>query len=315
MRSSATTTASDVAEVGRAAADRDHDRPVLVDDADPQLAGDVGGGEHGLHAGVGEGAAGVDGEDVGPGVVGELERGVEHAVDPDVVDVAAVAEGELVGLVLHPGGADAALGEGHGHLVGDERLDGVEDLHVPGAAAQVGAEVAGRLVAGERALGGGLVEQGLGAHEDARGAEAALQGAGGGEGVGEAVALVVAEPLEGGDRPARDPLEAGLARDLGLAVDEHGAATALARRRAAVLRRGQVELVAQGREEVGMVPADRHLLPVDGEGDGCGLGESRGECVGGAGHAGHGPVAFNKMSISSAPLHAAFTGHRRGPPE
>ena len=45
-RSSATTMRQHVAEVGRAAADRDHHRPVLVDDADAQLAGDVGRGEH-----------------------------------------------------------------------------------------------------------------------------------------------------------------------------------------------------------------------------------------------------------------------------
>ena len=36
-----------VAGVGGAPALGDEDRPVLVDDADPQLAGDVGGGEHG----------------------------------------------------------------------------------------------------------------------------------------------------------------------------------------------------------------------------------------------------------------------------
>ena len=40
----------DVAEIGGAAALGDEHGPVGVDDPDPQLTGDVGGGEHGLHA-------------------------------------------------------------------------------------------------------------------------------------------------------------------------------------------------------------------------------------------------------------------------
>ena len=58
-----------VAEVGRAPALRDEDRPVLVDEADPQLAGDVGGGEHPHDARGGLGAAVVSmPHDVGAGV-------------------------------------------------------------------------------------------------------------------------------------------------------------------------------------------------------------------------------------------------------
>ncbi len=62
---------------------------------DPQLAGDVGGGEDRLDAGGGERRGGVDGDDVGAGVVGEVQRGVQHAGHADVVDVAAVAERQL----------------------------------------------------------------------------------------------------------------------------------------------------------------------------------------------------------------------------
>ena len=84
-----------VAGVGRPPADRDHDRPVLVDDADAQLAGDVGGGEDRDDAVGGRRRGDVDRRHVGPGVVGEAQRGVQHAGHADVVDVAAVAEGEL----------------------------------------------------------------------------------------------------------------------------------------------------------------------------------------------------------------------------
>ena len=46
--------------------------------------------------------------DLGAGVVGEVERGVQHAGDAQVVDVAAVAEGQLRRLVLRAPAADAA---------------------------------------------------------------------------------------------------------------------------------------------------------------------------------------------------------------
>ena len=134
---------------------------------------------------------------------------------------------------------------------------------VAGAPAQVAPEVAGRLVPGEgRPV---LVEQVLGAHDDAGRAEAALQRPGGGECAGQAVALGRLDALERGDRPARHPVEPQLAGDHGLAVDEHGAAAALSRRRAAVLGAGDVELLPQRREQVGVV-ADLDLAAVEGEG-------------------------------------------------
>src|SRR5204862_3272653 len=100
------------------------------------------------------------------------------------------------------------------------------DRDVAGAAAQVGAEVAGGGVAVE--AGPLLLEQGGHPHEDAGGAEAALEGAGGGEGVRQAGPLVVGEALQGGDRRPLHPGEGEVAADDRLAVDEHGATAALA---------------------------------------------------------------------------------------
>ena len=113
-----------------------------MDDPDAQLAGDVGGGEHRDHPVGRRGSRRVDGEHVGPGVRGQVEGGVEQARDAQVVDVAPVAEAQLAGLVLRPAAptpAERALER----LALGHRLDGVEDLDVAGAPAQVGAEVAG----------------------------------------------------------------------------------------------------------------------------------------------------------------------------
>ena len=50
-----------------------------VDDPDPEIAGDVGGGEDGDDARRGPCSGGVDAGDIGPGVVGEAQGGVQHA--------------------------------------------------------------------------------------------------------------------------------------------------------------------------------------------------------------------------------------------
>ena len=129
-------------------------------------------------------------------------------------------------------------------------LDRVEDLDVAGAAAEVGAEVGRHLLAGE--VGALLVDLGLGPHHDAGDAEPALQPAARGEGVGEGLALGLVDTFERDDRLPGDLVEVVLARHDGLAVDQHRAAPALTRRRAAVLGRGDVEFLAQRREQVRM---------------------------------------------------------------
>ncbi len=104
-----------VAGVGRPPADRDEHRPVPVDEPDAQLAGHVGRGQHPLDPGDRGGGAGVDGEDVGPGVGGQHRGGVQHPGDPQVVDVGLVAQRQVVGLVLGDAGADARTrGDGTG---------------------------------------------------------------------------------------------------------------------------------------------------------------------------------------------------------
>ena len=222
-----------VAGIRGALAFTDEHGPVLVDDAHVLLARYVGCREDAHHAVGGSGDRGVDAHDVGAHVGGEVQRPVQHAGHAQVVDVAAVAQGELGSLVLGAAGADAARQCRVDRCSLGDSLDGVEHLHVPGAPAQVGAEVAGHVVALQpRAL---LVDLRLRPHHDARDAVAALQATTRGEGIGEARAFRFVDALERGDDPAGSLLHRVRAGDLHLAVDHHRAAPALTLRRAAVL--------------------------------------------------------------------------------
>ena len=223
-----------------------------MDDPHAELARNVRGGEHGFDAGRGERGRGLDLEHVGPGVVGEPESSVEHAGNPDVVDVVAVAKRELDTLVPDAAGPDAPGRHGDRHLAACQKFHRVEDLAVTGATAQMRPEIAGGLVAGEpRAL---PVDERFHPHEDARRAETTLQGATGGKGGREALPLARVEPLQSRDRPSGHLLERDLAAHRRLAVYEHRAASALARGRAAVFGRGYGELLAQGGKKMRVVP-------------------------------------------------------------
>lgn len=72
--------------------------PVLADEADPQVAGDVGRGLDAHHARKCLGRGDVHAEDVRAGMLGEFERRVRHAGQRDVVDVMVVAQREVVPL-------------------------------------------------------------------------------------------------------------------------------------------------------------------------------------------------------------------------
>jgi hypothetical protein len=190
---------------------------------------------------------------------------VQHAGHADVVDVAAVAERERRRFVLRSAATDLGRQRRRTDVTVGDRFDRVEDLHVAGAAAEVGTEVWGHRLPGERrAL---LVDLGLGPHDDAGDAEPALQSPARSEGVGEGLPFGFVDAFERDDRLALDLGEVVLAGDGGLAIDEHRAASALSRRRAAVLRRGDVEFLAQRGEQVRMRSPHRHRSPVHLESD------------------------------------------------
>ncbi len=231
-----------VAGVGGATPDGDHHRPVGVDEAHPQLTRDVVCGEDPVDAGEGLCPRRVDGDDVGAGVVGEAQEAVEHARHDHVVDVAPVAEGEFRALVFDAALPDAfGQFDGRGGGSGGDEFDGLDDLGVAGAAAEVGAETAVDGLPVE--VGALLVDERLGPHHDPRGAEAALERPHGGEGVGVAFPLGSIEALEGGDLLACGLLHRDETRHRRLAVEQYGAASALAAGGAPVLGRRHTRLV------------------------------------------------------------------------
>jgi hypothetical protein len=253
-----------VAQIAGAPSDRNEHRPVGVDQTDRELSGDVVAGED-RHDTIERLRIGrVDVEHVGSGVVGEPERTVQHPGDPQVVDEITVAEREFGSFVLDATGADAAGRLQFGDLLpGRQQLDRLDDLGVAGAATEVGAEPS----LDARAVEGGafLIDEGLGANEDPRRAESALQRPLDRERPGEASPLLVVEPFQGDDVLALGPLhrdQTGLDR---LAVHQDRAAAALPRGRAPVLRGGDVELLAERGQQMGVVGLDRSGLPVDGD--------------------------------------------------
>ncbi len=187
---------------GGGASDGDHDRPVLVDDADPELAGDIGSGQDRDHLIVGFSFGGVDRGDGGSSVIGEHQGGVEQARHPDVIDIAPVTKGEALGFVLMSLAANFTGEDRLGGCGLGNRFDGIENLDIAGAATEVGPQVGFHRLAGEvGALG---IDLGLGSHHDAGNAVAALGAAMGGKGVGEGFPLSGVNPFEGGHLGSSD---------------------------------------------------------------------------------------------------------------
>ena len=231
-----------VSGVRRAYTDGDHHRPVLVDDADHQFAGNVCGRVHRIDAGCFPCVLDVDALHGGANVLREVQCGVQHAGYTEVVDVSAVAHRECLGLVFRCARSHAGRRWYRRYFVLRHALDGFEDLGVTGASTKMRTQVPRHVFTFERRPF--FVDLCFRSHDDAGDAEATLQTAACREGRRKLCSLGGIDALERGNQLASDLLQARLARHDGFAVDEYGATTALSRRRAAVLRGGDVEFFA-----------------------------------------------------------------------
>ena len=212
-------------------------RPILVDEADPAAARHVLGGGNRHHAGQSQRLRHVDAFHQRPRMVRQHHGAMQQSRHLDIGKERPRSERELGAAIALQRLADAAVEHrcrqrAVGMLGGVDQFDGVDDLGIAGAAAQMPVDDAGDLGARERTV---LVGQPFGAQHDARRAEAALQTGCRLERVGVKLAFVVGDAFQRHDGAAGDPLGLHHAGVLRLAVDQRQAAAAQALRRAGVL--------------------------------------------------------------------------------
>ena len=248
-------------------AHRDESRPVVVDQPVPAISRNVGGRGHGHDAGQLLRLRGVDMTHLGAGVGRQQNCAVQHSRQHHVVHVRLVAQGQLLAGVAGERAADpsvtARLRDLFAALGSRQELDRVEDLGVAGASTEVPCHARGDLIAGQLEI---LVEHALGAHGDAGDAEPALETGDADEALGDQVALLRVEALEGHDLlPVGLRSRHGTGR-LGHAVDQGETAATLPLRLAPVLRRGDAALEPE-RVEQALTRLDRGplWLAVEGE--------------------------------------------------
>jgi len=131
------------------------------------LAGHILGGEHRDDPRVGPGALGADPQDHRARMVGEPDRAERHPRHGEVVDVGLVSQRQLGPLIAGGARADPArmIGGRQRHAAPGPRreADGVQDLGVTGAPAQVPGQGGGDPVPARL---GFPAQQGLGLHHD-----------------------------------------------------------------------------------------------------------------------------------------------------
>ncbi len=184
-------------------------------------------------------------------MVAEAQRAVEHAGQEDVGHVAVAAEDEVAGMVLGVARAHAAVGLRRRHFLFladglGGAFDGVDDLLVAGAPAEVGRQRLGDLVTCRLGV---LVDQGIGLDHHAGDAEAALHAPLTDKGVGKDVLAVFAQPFDSRYAAAGAALHGRNAGQNGLAIQVHGAAAAGRLGRTAVLGRDDALVQSQVGQE------------------------------------------------------------------
>ena len=236
----------DVADAVRHLAFGHEQGPVSIDQALVPFARHVGGGDDADNARLPGGLRRVDAQDAGARVRREEEAASQHAVHAEVVDERAIAKRQAPGVLAGQTAAERPAVVGLRQRLARERprrgLDGVDDLHVAGAAADVVVQRFGDLAARRRRV---RVDQALRGHHDPGGTKAALEAARHREGVGEDVPCPGIEALQGDDVSPGGRAgghDAGRQRP---AIDQHGAAAARTLGRAAVLGRDEARLVAK----------------------------------------------------------------------
>ena len=98
-----------IADITRRLADRDHQRPILLDQADMPVAGHILSRENTQHARMRQRRAQVHRLDERARVIAELQRADLHAVYADVIDITMLPQHQILRLILGQARADAAI--------------------------------------------------------------------------------------------------------------------------------------------------------------------------------------------------------------
>ena len=236
---------------------------------------DVGAGVDGFDAIHLLGGAGIDRGDLAVRDVAALEREVQHAGHLEIIDVGAEALDQARVLAALDALADQfrknRCGGGHGYLaclsaaVFRGVLNGVDDVLIAGAAAEVAGDAVANLLLARRRI---VLQQVDRRHDHARRAVAALQAVLFPEALLHRMQLAFRrQPFDRHHRRAVGLHREDRARLRAAAVDEHGARAALAGV-AADMRAGEIEMFAQEvHEQRARFDVRFAHLAVDGNGD------------------------------------------------
>ncbi len=225
-------------------------RPILIDGALPDPSGNIGRGHDPAHARKTSGNRRIDPVHPDTRLRREQKRRVQHFRERDVIDVGPLAKHELLAVHLRQAGPDLRAVVGFRQRLAVERarchFDRIENLHESRTAADVVVKRRCDLVPRRKRL---LADQMLGADNDPRNAESALQSAAERECFREDVPFPFGESLE-----SQNPLAVRLLGRNGagrnrLVLDDHRAAPAGSLRGASVLGRYQPGLFAQKRHQ------------------------------------------------------------------
>ncbi len=220
--------AQDIADVACLFTHGDKDRPVAVDEPLVARSGYVRSRDHGHDARHSAGGGGIDRQHLGTGMGRQNQGPVEHVWGPEIVEVLELAERHLFAPEARQCGADLA-----GPIAGGQRLptqracgllDGIDDLDVAGAAAEVTRQ--GPADLGPRGTGV-LVDEVLAAHHHAGDAKPHWTALPSAKAKPRASALASADTFEGEDAATGDFVSREGARGLFVAVDQDHAGPAL----------------------------------------------------------------------------------------
>ena len=236
-----------IADITGRLANANHQRPILLDQADVLVAGDVLSGQHAQHTRMRRGRAEIHGLDERARMIAEFERAEFQALEANIIHITVLPQHQILRVVLGQARTDAAADFGHFDFffIADGfggRRYGIDDLLIAGAAAEVRRQAFFDI--GAAGLGIAFDER-VRLHDDAGNAEAALHTALFDEGVGEDILPIFAQPLGGRHRFAGDFshfCDAGEQRPV---INLHDAAAASRLRRAAILGRDDTQVLAQ----------------------------------------------------------------------